>query len=122
MTMMSNNVGNDGNSNGSNTNDKDGDDGDNNESEVNSNRQQQQRRQRRQQQWWDNDNAMVTRAIGRRRCDGDGRPATCRTVASTASPIRRNNQLIWTVWGEVEESEGQFWGDGRTYKGRGGGK
>jgi hypothetical protein len=55
------------------------------------------------------------------RCNGDGRPATRRTLASTMPPIRDNNQLMSTVWGGVDGREGQFQGGGTTEKGRGGG-
>jgi hypothetical protein len=46
-----------------------------------------------------------------------GRPATCITLASAASPIRGNNQLMSTVWGGVDKREGQFRGGGATEKG-----
>ena len=59
---------------------------------------------------WDDDNEMATRTNGRRRCDGDGRPATRRTLASAAPPIQGNNQLMSTVWGGVDKREGQFRG------------
>jgi hypothetical protein len=56
---------------------------------------------------------MATRTNGRRQCDGDGRPATRRTLASAAPTIRGNNQLMSTVWGGVDEREGHFRGGGR---------
>jgi hypothetical protein len=46
-----------------------------------------------------------------------GRPATCITLASAAPPIRGNNQLMSTVWGGVDEREGQFFGGGDNRKG-----
>ena len=46
---------------------------------------------------WDDNDAMATRTNGRQQFNDDGRPATCRTLASAAPPIRVNNQLISTV-------------------------
>jgi hypothetical protein len=46
--------------------------------------------------------------MGRQRCDGDGRPETCRTLASAAPPIGGNNQPMWTVWGGGDEREGRL--------------
>jgi hypothetical protein len=48
--------------------------------------------------------------MGGQKCDGNGRPATCRTLASAASPIQGNNQLIWMVWGGGDKREGHFGG------------
>jgi hypothetical protein len=48
--------------------------------------------------------------MGRQQCDGDGWPATCRTLASAIPPIEGNNQPMWTVWGGGDEREGQFGG------------
>jgi len=78
-------------------------------------------RQRRRQHWhsrgqrwqWGNDNEMVTRTNGWQRCNGDGRLATRRTLASAVPPIWGNNQLMLTVWGEVDERKGQFFGAGQ---------
>ncbi len=39
----------------------------------------------------------------RQRSDDDG-------LASAVPPIQGNNQLMLTVWGGVDEREGQFWG------------
>ncbi len=61
----------------------------------------------------DDDDDGTTRTNGRRRCDGDGRPATRRTLASAAPTIQGNNQLVSTVWGGVDEREGQCRGGGR---------
>ena len=65
----------------------------------------------------DDDDGMTTmrwrRKNGRQRCDGNGRPATRRTLTSAAPPIRDNNQLMSTVWGGVDEREGQFLRGGR---------
>jgi hypothetical protein len=48
--------------------------------------------------------------MGRLRCDDDGRPATCRTLASAAPPIQGKNQLMWTIWGGGDNREGRFGG------------
>ena len=69
----------------------------------------------------DDDDEMATSTIGRQRCDGNGLPVTCRMLASGAPPIRGNNQLMSTVRGGVDEGDGQFWGEGATEKGQGGG-
>ena len=58
---------------------------------------------------------MATTTMERRRSDGDG-------LASAVPPIRGgNNQLMSTVWGRVDEREGQFRGDGTAEKCRDGG-
>ena len=49
----------------------------------------------------------------RQQSDGDGRPATRRTLTIAAPPIRGNNLLLSRVWGGVNEREGQFWRGGR---------
>ena len=69
----------------------------------------------------DDDDEMATSTIGRQRFDSDGLPATHRMLASAAPPIRGNNQLMLTVRGGVDERDGQFWGEGATEKGQGGG-
>ncbi len=112
-TTRSDDVDDDGDSNDNDANNKDGGDGNNDDGEV------------EHDGGDDNDNdddvnidvikdddEMVTRTIGRRRCDGDGRPATRKTLTSAARPIQRNHQLMSTVWGGVDEREGQFWGRG----------
>jgi hypothetical protein len=43
--------------------------------------------------------------IGQQGFDGNGWPATCRTLASAAPPIQDNNQLMWTVWGGGDKRE-----------------
>ncbi len=48
--------------------------------------------------------------MGRLRCDDDGQPVTCRTLASAAPPIQGKNQLMWTILGGGDKREGQFGG------------
>jgi hypothetical protein len=48
--------------------------------------------------------------MGRLRCDDDGRPVTCRMLASAAPPIQGKNQLMWIIWGGGDKREGQFGG------------
>jgi hypothetical protein len=57
---------------------------------------------------WDDDDWTMT--MGQHQCDGCGRPATCRTLASAAPPIEGKNQPMWTVWGGGDEREGRFGG------------
>jgi hypothetical protein len=52
-----------------------------------------------------------TMTMGRQQCDGNGRTATCRMVASAAPPIKGNNQLMWTVWRGGDKREGRFGGN-----------
>ena len=59
-------------------------------------------------QGWHLDDGNWSRTMGGQQCDGDGWPATCRTLASAAPPIKGINQLIWTVWGGGDKREGQF--------------
>ena len=54
-------------------------------------------------------------------CDGNGQSTTCKMLATDVPRIRGNNQLMSTVWGGVEEGEGQFRGGEMTEKGRDGG-
>ncbi len=61
-------------------------------------------------QRWQLDNSNRTTAMVQRQCNGNGRPATCRTLASAVSPIQGNNQLMWPVWGGGDKREGQFGG------------
>jgi hypothetical protein len=51
-----------------------------------------------------------TTMMGQQRCDDDGWPATCRTLASAAPSIQGNNQLMWTVLGGRDERDGRFGG------------
>jgi len=125
-TMMSNDFNDDGDSDDNNANDNDGGAGDNDDGEV-------------EHEGGDNDDnddddnvnidvvkdddddgTTAMRTNGQQQCDGDGQPATRRTLAITAPPTRGNNQLMLTVWGGVDKRGGQFWG-GATEKGRGGG-
>ncbi len=48
--------------------------------------------------------------MGQLRCDDDGWPVTCRTLASAAPPIQGKNQLMWTVWGGGDKGKGHFGG------------
>ncbi len=48
--------------------------------------------------------------MGWQRCDGDGRLATRRMLASAAPPIQGINQLMWSVWGGEDKREGEFGG------------
>jgi hypothetical protein len=52
--------------------------------------------------------------------DDDAMAMVGQRQAERSLAIRGNNQLMSTVWGGVDESEGQFRG-GATEKGRGGG-
>ena len=51
----------------------------------------------------DGDDDDGTTTMERRRCDGDG-------LASAVPPIQGSNQLMSTVWGGVNQKEGQFRG------------
>jgi hypothetical protein len=48
---------------------------------------------------WQLDDGNRTTMMGQQWCDEDGLPATCRTLASAASSIQSNSQLMWTVLG-----------------------
>ena len=56
---------------------------------------------------------MATRMNGLWQCDGDGWPATCRTLAIAVPPIRLNNQTYVDSLGRSRREIGTIAGGGR---------